>query len=438
MIRIVSFALLVLCVIAQQAHAITIKGQIIAEDGTIPSKVFISSFLNQAVSDTIDVNIYGGFTYELKERNPALFQLKTFRSGFTFFATANNQEVRVFLTVKAGELIAGNVEDYKENEAYNALTKMLQTFDVAIEQAIENKEPDSIFKFILRDFNNELRGFNIFYKGTFAGDTLVQYRFFDWEEMVQKNQYSSLFITSIFKQVNFKDDLLRATPIFSNTIDFFVTALSDYLEAEEKEKQILLLMKQASVSNENYKFIAEKVYSLALTKGKEEVAKAFVKWINSNADSNLIPVLFTKVKRLSASMPGEQFIDVPSIDKYTTKSLPEIVASNKFTLLVFWESTCSHCRNTLPIVKKIYEAFHAKGLEVVAISMDADVLEWQTHLSTLQTTWINTRIEEKNPAINQYYISQMPTLILINKDGVIEKRLTKVEQIGNYLDEKLK
>lgn len=44
------------------------------------------------------------------------------------------------------------------------------------------------------------------------------------------------------------------------------------------------------------------------------------------------------------------------------------LASDKPTLMVFWESWCPHCKREVPELEATYEKFHGKGLQIVGVT----------------------------------------------------------------------
>lgn len=107
----------------------------------------------------------------------------------------------------------------------------------------------------------------------------------------------------------------------------------------------------------------------------------------------------------------------------------------KYVLLDFWASWCGPCRAENPNVLDNYEKYHAKGLEILAVSLDDkkdawlkaikdDGLEW-AHVSDLKG-W-------KNQVAKEYNIRAVPSNFLIDKEG----KIVAVDLRGEELTRKL-
>lgn len=418
---------------------VEIKGQIISLKGDVPKQIFIASFNHQSQIDTIPVNIYGGFTYYSKEKVPAFYQLVSGATNFSFFALPQAEPIRIRLATNKGQIVSSTTEDYRENDAFEKLSKILVNYDVFIAQAIQNKEPDSIFRAILNDYGKTLSNFKITEKGTFAGDSLVNLRLLPILSIDNKKEVYPQFLTNFFNSTNFKNENLLATTIYSNMVDFFVKALCDNETPKRQEELISNLMQRTKVSKVLYSYTAEKIYKSIVSGEKEEMALAFTQWLNKEGATSSLPVLLAKTKQLSVSMHGKPFMDIPLNGHSEKQSLAQVVAKNKYTLLAFWESDCQHCRSIMPVVKMVYDTFRLKGFDVVAVSLDQDSVAWKNYLAQLQPKWSNINIPNpSNPIINHYFIFQLPTLILIDNKGIILKRLSSIATIGDFLDKNLK
>lgn len=101
-------------------------------------------------------------------------------------------------------------------------------------------------------------------------------------------------------------------------------------------------------------------------------------------------------------------------------------------LLEFWASWCVPCRESIPHLKTIYNKYHPKGLDIIAVSADENREEWIEAVNQDSTgMWYHIPVAEKWPdgpitnddIFQNYYYRGIPEQILISKDGKIISRL---------------
>jgi thiol-disulfide isomerase/thioredoxin len=99
-------------------------------------------------------------------------------------------------------------------------------------------------------------------------------------------------------------------------------------------------------------------------------------------------------------------------------------------LLVFYESGCGHCKTQLDYIAAHYSEFTAKGIRVYSISIDEnrDVYEYHSK----DYPWPDKLCDFKGisgDAPTNYAIIGTPTIYLIDKDGIILDRQTRIWDI---------
>lgn len=116
----------------------------------------------------------------------------------------------------------------------------------------------------------------------------------------------------------------------------------------------------------------------------------------------------------------------------------------KVVLVDFWATWCGPCRAELPNVKANYEKYHAKGFEVVAISLDEDREALAGFLKDEAIPWTNlVAIPEKDgepaeqPTAKHYGVTSIPTAILVGKDGKVVSLNARGEALTELLDKLL-
>jgi thiol-disulfide isomerase/thioredoxin len=90
----------------------------------------------------------------------------------------------------------------------------------------------------------------------------------------------------------------------------------------------------------------------------------------------------------------------------------------KAALVLFWATWCPICMSELPEYQKLYQAYKARGLEIIAVSLDREpgaVIEyWRRSGYTFPAAM-------RTDAIRQAYggIKGTPTLYLLDRKGVL-------------------
>lgn len=93
----------------------------------------------------------------------------------------------------------------------------------------------------------------------------------------------------------------------------------------------------------------------------------------------------------------------------------------KAVLLDFSVYQVEHSSEYILELRDLYNKFHAKGMEIYQISLDADIDFWRQASQSLP--WICVHGTNGTPvAVSSYNVTELPTRFLIGKDGAVLKR----------------
>jgi thiol-disulfide isomerase/thioredoxin len=118
-----------------------------------------------------------------------------------------------------------------------------------------------------------------------------------------------------------------------------------------------------------------------------------------------------------------------------------IYTKNKLTMIDFWASWCGPCRRFNPTLVALYQKYHPKGLEIVAVSLDNKADNWTAAIAKDNLTWRHVSDLQgwNNAVAKQYNIRYIPQNIFVNATGeIVGKRITETDMdafIASHLNQ---
>jgi peroxiredoxin len=183
---------------------------------------------------------------------------------------------------------------------------------------------------------------------------------------------------------------------------------------------------------ENPKSFLSVVY-LQMLGGREVISLDSTKSIFNGLDNSLKESSYGKnirdnIRKKENVMLGAQAPDFKATDLNQQNVSLSQFKGGSIVLIDFWASWCVPCSESLPHLRTIYDKYHSKGFDIIAVSTDTNRKSWIDAVKQNKTEmWYHILIAEKWPngpltnddIFQNYYNTAIPEQILIDKNGKI-------------------
>lgn len=249
--------------------------------------------------------------------------------------------------------------------------------------------------------------------------------------------------THFFDNIDFSDDRLLRTPIFHNKIKQYMEKLTpqtpdsinisaDYIVEKARANQEIFkyIVYWLTFTYESSKIMGMDAVFVHLVEKYYVTKQAF--WVDStqlykitNRAFELRPLLIGK-KAPAINMPD-------STGKYI--SLYDVKA--KYTIVIFWDHGCGHCKKEIPKLVDVYNnKLKAKGVQVYAVESEDKPEDWKKFINEYKLNWINVQeLDNYKRAVTKkiYDIYSTPVIYLLDENKIIKAKRIESDQLENII-----
>lgn len=128
--------------------------------------------------------------------------------------------------------------------------------------------------------------------------------------------------------------------------------------------------------------------------------------------------------------------------RFTEDGLQRSLSSYHGDVIVldFWATWCAPCRYTMPRMEEFHRRYKQQGVTVIGVAVDVDDYDKVVRFAKEMGVTYPIAADTSGEAKQYYQIRSLPTLFVIDKDGVIVLRLEgyDLQNTGRQLEEAVK
>ncbi len=222
--------------------------------------------------------------------------------------------------------------------------------------------------------------------------------------------------------------LLHAPVYIFKLIDYLSLYKVDTLTKTQMEQEFIMAVDRimVNVSREGQlrvfvvEFLLEGFELLNMEQVQMHLADHY---LDEACESDIVELVLSRMEGYKLMSPGQQAPDIVLRD-VDGKNYQLSGLEHAYVLVLFWSSTCEGCRDLLPQLQEWYQWENTFDLEVMAISIDTSVANFEYLYKQMNPPWITAHdaLGWYGKVSSDYHVYATPTLFLLDSERTILAR----------------
>ena len=209
----------------------------------------------------------------------------------------------------------------------------------------------------------------------------------------------------------------------------------------QREQENLRVMTQEFLAANDNIILAYTIYSNIVMRnlGFKETRAMYNTMGVGAKESQFGRIIKERIDRLSKTDHGAKAPDF-TLNDVNGNPVTMSTVKGKIKIVDFWASWCGPCRLNNPELKRIYEEFHDKGLEVIGVSLDEEKEDWELAIEKDGLSWVNVSSLKgwECEVARLYNVKGVPALFILDENNNIIATGLRDEHLKIFLQENLK
>ena len=238
-----------------------------------------------------------------------------------------------------------------------------------------------------------------------------------------------------FDGMDFSDDRLVRSPVYANKLKFYldkiipqnpdsIAAACDWIIGKSRASKELFkyTLYYCTYHYESSNIMGYDAIFVHVALKYYKTHEAW--WVSDEQNDKIVK----KAEQESWGLIGKPAINLMMEDSSgNVQSLQAVDA--KYTVVIFWDPTCSHCKKEVPILQAYADSLNKAGtsIKVYAVYSELDYKAWKDYIKEHKLNWINVCAKnetELGTAKYYYEVNSTPTIFLLDRNKkIIAKRL---------------